>query len=570
MPMADVLQPERTGVFKAFRAPQAAVQPDEQLAHLNDVGTMLSAERDTGRLLERVLDAAQRVTGADAGAVWLVKGEGEERSLRLAVAIASSLDARLGVASEHQLDVAPIALGSACGHQHRNATAHAAATGRAVCIADIHRNAAFAESGTEEFDRITRYHSRSLLIVPVVAHDGELIGIVQLINCISAATGKVTTFGSTEQRVVESLASQAALAITNQRLVVQLEKLFESLITLINAAIDEKSPYTGGHCQRVPILTMLLAEAVHRSERGSLAGFRMNERDRYELRIAGMLHDCGKITTPVHIVDKSTKLETIFDRIHLVDARFEVIRREARIAALEAKLAVERDARSSPREHASRMAGIDADLAARLAAIDADRDFLRHANLGAEAMPAPEQTRVRDIAVRYDLEVSGGERVPILSSDEVENLTVPYGTLTGAERKTINSHIDSTIRMLEALPWPKHLANVPAYAGAHHERIDGKGYPRGLCGSDMPIQARVMAIADVFEALTAPDRPYKKGKALSEAVTILGRMSQKGHIDPDLFDVFVRQKVYLQYAIEYMEPEQIDEVDEAAIPGYAP
>lgn len=568
--MTDLLQPERTGVFKAFRAPQAAARLPEQLEHLNEVGTMLSAERDPDRLLERVLGAAQRVTGADAGAVYLVKGEGEGRSLRLAVAIATSLCARLGEATGRGLDVEPIPLSDVRKNHRRNATAYAAMTRTVVRIADIHGDAGFEASGTEGFDRVTRYHSRSLLIVPLVAHDGELIGVMQLINCISAATGKVTAFGELEQRIVESLSSQAALAITNQRLVVQLEQLFESLIALINTAIDEKSPYTGGHCQRVPVLTMLLAEAAHRTGRGSLAGFRMTERDRYELRIAGMLHDCGKITTPVHVVDKSAKLETLFDRIHLVDARFEVVMRDTQIAALEAKLAAERCVRLAPQARADRLDAIDAELASTLAAIAADKEFLRRANVGAESMPALDQARVREIAAKYSLADGCGERRPLLNADEVENLTVPFGTLTAAERKTINSHIDATIRMLEALPWPKHLANVPAYAGAHHERMDGKGYPRGLTGNDMPVQARIMAIADIFEALTAPDRPYKKGKSLAEAVTILGSMSLKGHIDPDLFDVFVREKVYLQYAIEYVEPEQIDEIDETTVPGYVP
>ncbi len=568
--MNDVLQSDRTGVFTAFRAPQAAVRPHEQLEHLNDVGSMLAVERDQVRLLERVLDAAQRVTGADAGAVYLVEEEGGRRALRLAVACAESLGVRVGSSSARGLDIASISLDMTVDAARYNATVSAATAGELINITDLSRLAGFSSPGTEEFDRLTRYHSRSLLIAPIVAHDGELIGVMQLINCISAATGKVTAFGQTEQRVAESLASQAALALTNQRLLVQLEKLFESLITLINAAIDEKSPYTGGHCQRVPVLTMLLAEAANRTERGGLAGFRMTERDRYELRIAGMLHDCGKITTPVHVVDKASKLEGIFDRIHLVDARFEVLKRDARIAALEARLAVERDRKWSEGERIARLDTIDAALASTLAEIDADSKFLRCANLGAESMPESDRNRVREIAARYSFRGNDGECLTILKVDEVECLTVRYGTLTDAERRTINSHIDSTIRMLEALPWPKHLANVPAYAGAHHERMDGKGYPRGLTGAEMPVQARIMAIADVFEALTAPDRPYKKGKTLSEAVTILGSMCLKGHIDPDLFDVFVREKVYLQYAIEYVEPEQIDEVDEAAIPGYRP
>jgi len=163
-----------------------------------------------------------------------------------------------------------------------------------------------------------------------------------------------------------------------------------------------------------------------------------------------------------------------------------------------------------------------------------------------------------------------GHDADFLTEDEVKNLTIRAGTLTDEERKVINHHIVATIKMLEALPWPKHLTGVPEYAGGHHERMDGKGYPKGLTREQMSVQARCMGIADIFEALTAKDRPYKKGKTLSESLAILGKMREGGHIDPDLFDIFVRDKVYLRYAQEFLDPEQIDEVDESRIPGYRP
>jgi hypothetical protein len=284
----------------------------------------------------------------------------------------------------------------------------------------------------------------------------------------------------------------------------------------------------------------------------------MTDKDRRELKIAGLLHDCGKITTPVHVVDKATKLHTLFDRIHLLDTRFEVLKRDAEIVMLREIAAAGADIR---RIEAARQ-----NYTARTEQIDKDREFLHHCNVGSEAMSDEDQRRVRQIAA-YQWHDGDGKASNFLSEEEVENLTIPGGTLTVAEREIINHHIDVTIKMLESLPWPRHLKNVPEYAGGHHERMDGKGYPRGLTRAQMSVQARVMGIADIFEALTAKDRPYKKGKTLTESLTILGKFKLGGHIDPDLFDVFIREKVYLDYAKQFLAPEQIDNVDLGKIPG---
>jgi hypothetical protein len=277
----------------------------------------------------------------------------------------------------------------------------------------------------------------------------------------------------------------------------------------------------------VPVLTMLLADAANAATEGSLADFHLSDRERYALKIAALLHDCGKITTPVHVVDKATKLQTLFDRIALIDTRFEVIKRDAEIAALR---------RGQP-----------AAEPALLAAIDADRQFLRHCNRGSEAMSPDDQERVRTIARRYRWRGPDGEETNFLSADEIENLTIRVGTLTAAEREIINHHIVATIKMLEQLPWPKHLAQVPEYAGGHHERMDGKGYPKGLTGAQMSVPARIVAIADIYEALTASDRPYKQAMSVEEALAIMARFAQGGHIDPQLFEVFVRRRVSDSY-----------------------
>ena len=531
-----------------------------KLEYLNAIGIALSQERDTNKLLETILIAAKNLTLADGGTLYrLVNGK-----LQFEIVRTESLSIAMGGSSGNAVPFYPIPLTDRDGKpNYTMIAAYAALTHKTVNIADAYTAEGFDFSGTRNFDKRTGYRSTSFLTVPMKNHEGEIIGVLQLLNATDPATGRVTTFSEEDQRLAESLASQAAIALTNRLLIQQLEVLFESLIELINTAIDDKSPYTGGHCKRVPVLTMMLAEAAHETRSGPLADFRMTDKDRYELKIAGLLHDCGKITTPVHVVDKATKLQTIFDRIELIATRFEALKREAEVEMLRAKVHAleahdEPSARRAEEAYAARVRQLDDDLA-----------FLRATNVGTERMRPEDQARVAQIA-RYRWRNARGELERFLTRDEEENLSIAYGTLNTAEREVINHHIVATIKMLDALPWPRHLMNVPEYAGGHHERMDGKGYPKGLTRDQMSVPARVMGIADIFEALTAKDRPYKVGKTLSESLQILGRFRLNGHIDPDLFDIFVRQKVYLRYAREFLDPEQLDEVDESRIPGYTP
>ena len=532
----------------------------ERLDQLTELSVELGGTHDTDALLERILVAAKTMTNADGGTLY--RPGADKRALDFHILWNDTLGIRQGGVNGAPISAPPIPLYDADGAKNlASVAAYAAHFGVSVNIADVYQADVFNFSGMVEFDRQRNYHSQSFLTVPMSDHEGELVGVLQLINAIDPDTGAIRAFSPTDQRFIEALAAQAAVALTHQRLIRQLEELLESLVNLINIGIDEKSPYTGRHCQFVPELTMMLAEAVHNTETGPMADFRMTDADRKELWLAGLLHDCGKITTPVHVVDKATKLETIGDRIHVVDTRFEVLLRDAEIAALKQKLAAGDDP--------ARLVAIDAELARRQADLRDERDFIRFANIGAEAMSAEHQQRVREIAARRWTGPDGAER-DFLDADEVTNLTIKFGTLTEAERKIINNHIVVTIRMLEALPWPKHLKNVPEYAGGHHERMDGKGYPRGLTRDQMSVQARLMAIADIFEALTAKDRPYKKGKMLSESLRILGQFALNGHIDPDLFDIFIRSKIYLEFARRNMDEKQIDAIDETLIPGYKP
>src|SRR2546423_2991045 len=311
----------------------------QRLDQLNAIGASLSAERDINRLLEAILTAAKTITRADGGTLYRVT---EEKSLRFEIVRTSSLKFYLGGSTVNPIPFYPVQLYKDGKPNHANVSAYVALTGKTVNIEDAYKAEGFDFTGTRGFDSKTGYRSKSFLTVPMRNHEGEAIGVLQLINAQDPHTGEIVAFSASDQRLAESLASQAAVALTNRMLINQLEHLFESFISLINGAIDEKSPYTGGHCQRVPVLTMLLAETVNQTNDGPLSEFHMSDKDRYELKIAGLLHDCGKVTTPVHVVDKATKLETIFDRVQLIDTRFEVLKRDAEIDSLKRRSSMDR------------------------------------------------------------------------------------------------------------------------------------------------------------------------------------------------------------------------------------
>ena len=529
------------------------------LSELSQIGIALSAERDHGRLLEMILTRARDMTGADGGTLYSCT---EEKTLKFEIMLSTSLGIYKGGTSGEPIDMPPLALYDDNGNPNKHAVAAwAALSGETINIEDAYASEQFDFSGTREFDQLTGYRSQSFLTVPMTNHEHEIIGVLQLINALDRDSGAIRPFSQLDQQLVEALASQAAVAVTNQSLIQAQRRLFDSLIQLIADAIDEKSPYTAGHCRRVPVLTNLLADAACRTTAGPLASFNMTEQEKYELEVAAWLHDCGKITTPEFVVDKSTKLETIYDRIGLVHTRFAVMRQEAENRALRRKL---------------QAAGIDdTDIdddptyQAELASLQADREFVRRSNIGSESISDADREYIERIA-KMTWQNADGETVRLLSDDEVNNLQIGRGTLTVREREIINNHVSVSIKMLESLPYPKHLRRVPEYAGGHHEKMDGSGYPNGLTREEMSIPARMVAIADVFEALTAKDRPYKQAMPLSQALQILGQMKVDNHIDGDLFDAFMWNEVYWHYARDHLDPAQFDTIDLNSIPGYVP
>lgn len=530
-----------------------------KIGRLNEIGIALSAATDLDVLCDQILTGAMELTNSDGGSLYRMSED--KSSLEFVIVSTHSLDIHMGGGSGQDIKFPAIPL-MVNGEANNSNVVSAAVHGeKTINIPDVYHAEGFDFSGTRKFDQQTGYLTQSILTIPLKNHLDDIIGVLQLINAKDADSNTTREFTAEDQQLAESLASQAAVAITNNKLIEEQRELFEAFIKLMASAIDEKSPYTGGHCKRVPELTMMIADACHRSDSGALKDFKMTDKDIYELTIAGWLHDCGKVTTPEYVVDKATKLETIYDRINTVDARFEVLKRDATIKSLQQKL----DRVTS--DSSADCSDIDAQLNEKIAQLNDDRDFIRKSNVGGEFMDDALQQRVRDIG-QYRWTDPEGAESSFFNENEIENLTIARGTLTSDEREVINNHMAVTIKMLEQLPFPRHLVNVPEYAGGHHERMDGKGYPKGLTREQMSLQARMMGIADIFEALSASDRPYKTGKPLTECLRILGFMKKDNHVDPDIFDVFVRDKVYLRYAEEFLPGEQIDEVVHSEIPGF--
>ncbi|MES9898494.1 MAG: HD domain-containing phosphohydrolase [Sedimenticola sp.] len=529
----------------------------DRLNRLNAIGVALSAERDTGKLLDRILQNACSLTHADGGTLYL-RSE-EERCLNFKIMLTHSLgihwrEARDGATERYPS--LPLYDGNGDPNNHLVAT-YTATTGHTTNIPDVYAAEGFDFSGTHEFDERFGYRCRSFLAVPLVNYEKEVIGVLQLINAQNPATKEVIPFSVEDQQLVESLASQAAVALTNQRFIEEQRKLFESLVKVLSDVIDERSPYTAGHCRRVSKLTLLIAEAVANSD-GCFSDFSMDDEARYELKIAGWLHDCGKITTPDHIIDKQTKLESIFNRVGVIELRFQLVKQEMHLKFIKQRGEAGPDTDFEALEQRFR---------SEIGELDDDLRFILKMNIGGENLGDDDVARIRAIARRKWISPNGTEE-SLLSEDEVINLTIRKGTLTDEERLRVNHHAEASLKMLNGLRFPGYLKNVPEYAGCHHEHMDGSGYPRGLTGEQMSIPARMMCVADIFEAVTAHDRPYRDPIKLSQALAIVCRMTLGNHLDADIMDIFIGDKVYMRYAEQFLDESQIDEVDETQLPGY--
>ena len=544
----------------------------------------LASEQNLDALLDRISRETMLISQADGVLVYLV--DDDERFLE-AGTLYDSNRGKLPVAALPRLPMeASEGLAAALGKQGSSVLKLSAAA------------AGELDSLPEQFGESTL----TLIALPLRNRQEELIGVLSLLYRVDGDTADAAR-QSGHVAFVEALSGFAAVSLESRQLMMMQQALLDAFIKLIAGAIDAKSPYTGGHCTRVPALTRMLAQAACDSNAAPFSEFDLDEKQWEAVDIASWLHDCGKVTTPEYVVDKATKLETIYDRIHEIRTRFEVLKRDAQI-----------------RYHEQLAAGVDqqalkSELEGTLQQLDDDFAFVAECNQGGEFMAPEKHERLQQIAMTTwmrtlddrlgvsweelqrlqrsdarslpaeerlldDKEEHLIERAPIdhmpednpwgfrmevpeykYNRGELYNLGVSRGTLTNEERYKINDHIMQTIMMLEKLPYPRHLRDVPMIAGCHHETMDGKGYPKRLSRDDMPLTARMMAIADIFEALTASDRPYKKAKTLSEAIRIMGFMKKDKHIDPALFELFLTSGIHLDYGRQFLQPEQLDEVD---------
>ena len=526
---------------------------------LTQIGVALSAEKNIDRLLELIVDEARNFTQADGGTLYIMSDD--ETALQFAIVQNTKLNIRMG-GTGSKITWAPVTLKNADGSPNfANVSAYAAITGKVVNITDVYDAQGFDFQGTRKFDADTGYRSQSMLVVPLKDHENDIIGVLQLLNAQESAANSVVDFSHECQQMTESLASQAAVALSNNRLIRNLENLLNSFIKSIATAVDEKSPYTGGHVKRVAELTVTIAKIINDITAGPYASTHFDEKLLEELRMAAWLHDIGKITTPEYVVDKATKLETIHDRMETLKMRFEVLKRDRQLEACNGKLIDDSSGKAGKNESAipspERDDSEQTDESIRNLADDLN--FLITANKGDEFMGDEMIARIKEIGRRTW--ICDGQEMPLLTDNEIYNLTIGRGTLTNEEREIINKHAIVTHKMLSQLPFPKHLRNVPRYAATHHEKINGTGYPFGFKDAEISLQSRILAIADIFEALTACDRPYRKAKTLSEALKIMSFMVKDQHIDKDLFDLFIKEKIYLDYAKKELSPQQIDNVN---------
>ncbi len=571
-----------------------------KLQQLVDQGVLLASEQDLEQLMSLTLEAAQYLTNAEGGIVYIK--EGEQMRIRHARLGTLSLPMEQ-ISANASPDALSLPYGDSMASKQADVLYPVLALGKTVVLQS---NARIRETGLALLSELcpqAEVTENSVILVPLRTRQGSVLGVLQLINAHDPDSGEAIHFHSGLAAFVESLAAQTAVALDNKYLVDALKELLDSVVKLIAGAIDAKSPYTGGHCSRVPEIAFMLARAATDADFGPFKNFAFTTEDQWrEFYIAAWLHDCGKVTTPEYVVDKATKLEALYNRVHEIRTRFEVLWRDAEILYYqkllqgdgdEASLRAELDAaRERIRDEWAFVAACNVggefmtdERIERIKEI-ADRTWVRHlddglglsqeeeslrASLDAVELPVTEKLLADKpqhlIKRRRDRSANGRDRfkmdVPELRNNmgEVYNLCIRKGTLTDEERFKIQEHIIQTILMLEKLPFPENLRRVPEFAGAHHETMDGAGYPRGLHKDEMSLPARMMAVADIFEALTAADRPYNRPKPLGLVLKIMSRMRDDAHIDPDVFDLLLTSGMYLEYAEKFMKPEQIEKVD---------
>lgn len=517
-----------------------------QARKLVRIGVALSAEKNLENLLELIVREAMDFSGADGGTLYLT--DTDAASLRFAIVQNLSLKIRMG-GSGSPIAWSPIPLRDGTGGaNNENVSAYCANSKKVVNIADVYHADGFDFGGTRRFDQGTGYRSRSMLLVPMTDHEDEVVGVLQLLNGPMEKGHPLSAFPETVIDAIRSLASQAAVAVNNVRLLEDLRELLESFIQTIATAIDRKSPYTGGHIRRVTELSIRIAETICETRTGVFHDVRFTLDELAELRYAAWMHDIGKITTPEYVVDKATRLETLCDRIEVVGLRMEMMKKDFENRVFRKAL----DAAGADPDGLLRAAG----QAGEIERLDESLAFLNEVNRGGEYLADEKMEKIREIA-RDRVALGEGES-PVLTEEEVQNLSLRRGTLNDEERRIVNEHVETTGQLLESLPFPSRLRKVPYIAASHHEKLDGSGYPRGLKAAELSLPARILAVADVFEALTAADRPYKRANRLSDAARILTSMVRGNQLDGDVCEILMNHGVAQEYGEANLSKTQMD------------
>lgn len=504
---------------------------------LTKIGIALSAEKDINNFFKLVLDEAIRFTNADGGTIYTLSED--KKALDFKIICTISMNLRLGMADTAKWPSVPL-YDDKENKLFKNFASYVAHTGEAISVEDAYNQEIFDNSGTRKYDRSNNYHSKSMAAIPMKDHENELLGVIQLINAMDKK-GNIVNFNEEHITMLTSLASQAAIAFTNKNLIEGLENLLYQFIKSIASAIDRKSKYTGGHIKRVATLSEMLSQKIQKDKK-HYKDITFSDDELQEISIAGWMHDVGKITTPIYVRDKAQKLETIFDRVELINTRFSLVK-----SIIQKDISCMKD--NSKKEELEKL----------LKQLEDDRKFICKANKGGEFMKDEDLERIdRIFQFKYS---SNGNDYFLLTENEKINLSIRKGTLLPEEFDKMREHAIVTHEMLGELTFPKKFRDVPKYASSHHEKLNGKGYPFQLNAEQMPLQSRIIAIADLYEALTASDRPYKKGKTLTETLRIMAFMVKDGEIDANLLDLFIDSGLYLEYAEKFLKTQQIDDVD---------
>ncbi|MDD2331619.1 MAG: HD domain-containing protein [Candidatus Cloacimonetes bacterium] len=519
------------------------------ISNLTKIGQSLSSETDLNKIFDMILEEAIHFTNADGATIYVVSEDG--RKLAFEIVYTGSLGLRMG-GSHGTVNWPAIDLYDAEGKPRLNHIVTSVYhTKQCVCFEDVYETKEYDISGTIKTDKANNYRCKSMLTIPLKNHEDEVLGVIQVINAMDKE-GQISSFSEEHQTMLYSLASQAAIALSNRKLIAGLENLLMEFIKAIGSAIGKKSKYTFDHIDRVANMTDMIAARINECKEGKFADFRFSDNELKELSMAGWLHDVGKITTPEAIMDKSVKLEKIVDRIQIVEQRFETFK----------LLLMHLMHILSPQEFDILIKGRiseDLDKDSYLEFLDKELEFLKLVNFGGEFLPDADVQRIERLAgIGIEHE---GKHYFLIDENEKKNLQIQRGTFLPEEMSIMSAHVSVTWDMLSQLTFPKKFKDVAFYAATHHEKLNGKGYPRGLGAEELPLQSRIIAIADILEALTSADRPYKKPKTLSESLKIMAFMVKDSHLDADLMDFLLDSGLYLDFANRFMNKDYIDQVN---------